>query len=77
VTLEDLAVIPAEHRALIAVWLIERADAMKPSWLFPEAEARAVRNALAGCAVDLADPLAEDSTIGHAEQVMAELKARR
>lgn len=74
VTPEDLAAIPQGHRLTIARWLIERADSIRAAWwILPDSAASAVRGHLAGAAVDLADPLTDDSTIDHANDVLRSL----
>lgn len=69
----DLAAVPDEHRELIARWLNERAAQFRPTFLLTDLAAGAVRDVLRGAAVDLARPAAEDSTTGHANEVLADL----
>lgn len=68
-----LAAIPVEHRHTIALWLLQRANRYQPSFVCPETTASALQAALSGAAVDLYMPEAEDSTVGHAAAVVAEL----
>lgn len=68
-----LAAIPIEHRHTIALWLLQRAKQYQPSFVCPETTASALQAALSGAAVDLYMPEAEDSTVGHAAAVVAEL----
>lgn len=69
----DLAAIPAEHRRTIARWLVERGDIFRPSFILSAEDTATIRDVLRGAAVDLATPTAEDSTVGHADQVLGEL----
>lgn len=73
VTPDQLTAIPIEHRHTIALWLLQRAKQYQPSFVCPETTASALQAALSGAAVDLYMPEAEDSTVGHAAAVVAEL----
>jgi hypothetical protein len=70
---EDLAGIPAEHRRVIARWLCERANSIRPSMFCTPSEAEAIGGVMYGVAVDLADPLADDSSVAHSAAVLATL----
>ncbi len=74
VTPEDLAKIPAEHRRTIARFLIQRADGTRGSWVLSDHTRRIVADVLNGAAVDIADPLADDSTIAHAADILTDLR---
>jgi len=74
ITPEDLAALPIEARRTIALWLVQRAESFRTSWVLPKSERAAINQALVGVAVDLAEPLAEDSTIGHAAHVIGSLR---
>lgn len=76
VTPEDLAAIPAEHRRTIARWLAEKAEAVRPSFVMPPTVAMTVTAYLSGAAVDLVEPLAEDTTISHAAAILRDLAER-
>jgi hypothetical protein len=69
---EDLNALPSAVRRLVARWLAQRTQGMDGSWVAP-AEASAAAGALRGAATDLVEPLAEDSTIGHMREVLADL----
>jgi hypothetical protein len=73
VTEQELADIPEQYRRTIARWLLDRAERCKPSRLLDYHTARQIQGALGGAAVDLADPLAEDTTTGHARNVITDL----
>lgn len=73
VTTDQLAAIPTEHRRLISRWLTERAAQFTPSWLCPQDVSHGIQNALNGAAVDLADPLTDDSTLSHAAGTLTSL----
>lgn len=76
VTPEALAKIPAVHRHTIALWMAQRAAAFRSSNinpLIPAGEYRAAADALWGAGVDLIDPLAEDTTLEHAHEVLSRL----
>lgn len=73
VTPAQLAAIPAEHRALVARFLIERAAQFKPSFVLSAEMTSVIQAALTGAAVDLHDPESDDSTLGHVAVVVAEL----
>lgn len=72
---EDLMMIPETYRRIIARWLVQRGS-IPTGGLFPQ-ETQAHNDALRGAAVDLVDPLAEDSTIMHAREVLADLAGDR
>lgn len=74
ITPEDLAAIPEEHRKIIARWFIQRAETFEPSWVLSWDAATIIRGVLTGSAVDLADPLSDDSTTGHATRVLDTLR---
>ena len=71
---EQLAAIPAEHRRTIALFLIDRAENTRTSWVLDRHTRGIVSDVLYGAAVDLADPLSEDSTTHHAADVIQDLK---
>lgn len=73
ITVEQLADIPAEHRRVIARWLCERANGIRPSMVCTPDTAEAISGVLYGVAVDLADPLAEDTTLAHSVAVLNDL----
>jgi hypothetical protein len=73
VTSEDVAKIPETDRMVIARWILERASLYQPSMILTVEQADAVRVVLQGVAVDLVDPLADDSTIGAAVAVVAKI----
>lgn len=73
ITPEDLDTIPLGHRRTIALWLAQRAVDFHESWVLSASDALVIGRALAGAAVDLADPLSEDTTISHALDVLASL----
>ena len=77
VTDDDLWQIPAEYRDTVARWLIGRAHALRPSFVLNEYQAALIREALVGAAVDVAEPGADDTTIGHANAVLARLSGRQ
>lgn len=76
ITAEQLAAIPAEHRMVIARWLCERGAQIRPSMFATPSEVEAISGVLHGCAVDLADPTAEDSTVQHSYGVLLRLGVR-
>lgn len=69
---EDIAAIPEVYRRIIARYLAQRAT-VRAGGLVPDNWAQAHNDALRGAAVDLAEPLAEDSTIMHAAEMLADL----
>jgi hypothetical protein len=71
----DLAEIPEGYRRTIARWLLERATQYRPSFLLTVEGSRLIQGALAGTATDLADPLADDSTLMHQAELIAPLLA--
>ncbi len=73
ITVEQLASIPVEHRAVIARWLCERSDQIRPSMFATPREVEAISGVVFGLAVDLADPLSDDSTVAHSVAVLADL----
>lgn len=70
VTQRELAEIPQEQRRVIARWLVERAAQFRPSLVLTKHEAQQIQGVVLGLAVDLFDPLGDDSTIEHAAQVL-------
>lgn len=68
--LDELMAVPEEHRRTIARWLLDRSERYQPSMVLSEDAAELVRGAVLGCAVDLADPESEDSTVEHANEVI-------
>ena len=70
---EDLAKISEADRIMMARWLVERADQFKPSFLLTRDQADRIQMAFQGAAVDLVDPLCEDSTMEHAHAVMEKI----
>ena len=74
VTPGDLAAIPYEHRKTLARWLLQRGQGFQPSIFLSAREAGCIRDTFTGAAVDVADPLSEDSTIGHAAHVLGTLE---
>lgn len=74
ITPEDLAAIPEEHRKVIARWLIQRSETFTSSWMLPSDAAAIIQSALTGSAVDIADPLSDDSTTDHATRVLDTLR---
>lgn len=73
ITPEILAGIPDDHRRTIARWLLERAGSYQPSIFINAHTAEHLHRALLGAAVDLAEPLADDTTIGFAAGVVTDL----
>lgn len=76
ITLEDLAAIPIEYRTAIARWIDERGRTLKPSMVLSPHSLDAVQIVLTGMAVDLAAPLAEDSTVDHANAILSGLREK-
>lgn len=76
VTSEQLEQVPEQHRVLIARWLYERAMTVMPSFVLSIESAYAIKDVLAGVAIDLADPVAEDSTTEHAAATLAKILGR-
>lgn len=74
VTDDDLWAVPAEHRDTIARWLLHRAASFQPApWLASDDIVSGICGALSGAAVDLAEPGVDDTTIEHAQAVLARL----
>jgi hypothetical protein len=69
---EDLAQIPVAYRRLIAHWLVQRGD-VRPRGLVSPERVHGHNDALRGAAVDLMFPLADDSTVAHAAEVLTDL----
>lgn len=67
----DLAALPIEDRKVIARWICERADQIRPSIYCTPDTVEAITGVLYGIAVDLADPESDDSTVQHAREVLA------
>lgn len=82
-TLEEhngaLYAVPIEHRRIIARWLVAKGQlytqmSKRPNLLDPDGRISAmVADVLKGAAVDLMDPLTEDHTVDHANNVLADL----
>lgn len=75
ITPDQLNAIPLEHRRTIALWLYQRGDQYAPSLVLTAGMSMVLRDAFAGAAVDLADPLSDDSTIGHGAHVLGSIGA--
>lgn len=74
---DQIADIPYQHREVIARWLIQRvkpASSLLARSLFSEEASALARDVMLGAAVDLIDPLSEDSTIEHATGILASLR---
>jgi hypothetical protein len=73
----ELAAIPEEHRQVISCWLLERAKRYQPSWVLSAREAELVAGTLACVAVELMEPLSEDSTVARGKKVIETLAGKK
>ncbi len=73
ITAEDIAAIPEGHRRTIARYLCDHALALRPSMFATQRDVEAISSMLLGVAVDIVEPVSEDTTVQRATEVLASL----
>lgn len=69
----DLRNVPKAYRKVMARWLLAMSEQYRPSLVLTKHEAQMIAGALTGAAVELYEPMTEDTTLLHAAEVIEEL----